>query len=125
MHRRQLFGLLGAALALTTAGVATAAPGRPTNPGSQRTVVVAGIVKSVDGTSFVVERRGGRGSGRNGNTQLVTVTTTDTTQYRKSDGSAAGLSDVAVGIRVQVQGKQGEGSITASRVLIVVRNSGG
>ena len=55
----------------------------------------------------------------------MSVTTTATTQYLKTDGIAGSFSDLTVGARVGVPGtRNADGTLTALKVLILVGMGG-
>jgi hypothetical protein len=115
MNRRNFLVCAALAVSTLTAGIAVAGNGNGKGP-KPKQVVVNGAVTSVNGASFVVHRKGG---GRNG--VDVTVNTTETTTYRKSDGGTAVLADVVVGAKVQVKGTSpSAGVVDAKGVMIKV-----
>jgi hypothetical protein len=76
----------------------------------------SGTVASLTADGFVVTVKG-----EHSTTTQVTVHTNASTQFTKSDHSAASLSDVVVGATVQVTGTQNaDGSVAAGTVVIVV-----
>jgi hypothetical protein len=103
--------LLGSAVLASPRGAA-ARRGAGGGPAARGGGSGGGTVLSVDATalSFVVQSRGAQ----------VTVTTTSTTVFQKSDGSAAAFSDLAIGAQVKVQGSAtGTNAVTATTVLIL------
>jgi hypothetical protein len=85
----------------------SAAPGRHGPMGMKPTAV--GTVTSVSGDTFVLTT----GSG-----STVTVDVSSSTTYRDAGTTSASLADVKVGQHVAVVGKESNGTVTATSVMV-------
>jgi hypothetical protein len=115
MKTKMLAGLLAAALLIVGVGAAAAAPAAAPAPVIRANIVI-GQVKTISGTTLIIER--GQGP------QLQVLTDTQT-RYHARDNAAVAFADVQVGDQITVRGQWQNGQLLARDVLLMPDRAGG